>query len=134
MTDSAKAAKISEVIARLRAWRRENALSQAAAVAVMQSLGFDIKQTTLEKWEIGALLPGRFTVQVLESFLDKHPRVTCPPGFRTVRDPLLASKAEQVRKLREKGETLRSIAERYGISESSVSRICAGTRRKAAAS
>jgi transcriptional regulator with XRE-family HTH domain len=123
--------EISSVIDRLKAWRKANNLSQPAAVEVMQGLGFDIGQSTFEKWEAKTLRPGRFTVQVLEMFLEKYPQVECPGGYRTKPATLAAGKAAQVRKLRAKGASLKEVAEQFGISISSVSRIAKGNRRKA---
>jgi transcriptional regulator with XRE-family HTH domain len=124
--------EISGVIGQLKVWRKANNLSQAAAVVVMRGLGFEIRQSTIEKWESGALRPGRFTVQVLAMFLEKHPEVECPTGFRTFPAPLSAGKVAQVRKLRAKGSTLKEVAEQLDISISSVSRIAKKNRRAAA--
>jgi transcriptional regulator with XRE-family HTH domain len=121
--------EISEVIGHLKAWRKANSLSQPAAVEVMEGLGFEIGQSTLEKWESETLRPGRFTVQVLATFLEKHPQVKCPPGYRTKPGTLPDGKVAQVRKLRDKGVSLKEVAERFGISVSSVSRIAKGNRR-----
>jgi transcriptional regulator with XRE-family HTH domain len=122
--------EIGDVIERLKEWRKTNQLSQPAAVVVMWRLGFDIRQSTISKWEARKLRPGRITIQVLEMFLEKYPKVECPLGHRIIRAPLPADKVAQVRKLRDKGASLASIAEQFDISISSVSRIARGNQRK----
>ena len=77
--------EIGDVIERLKEWRKTNQLSQPAAVAVMWRLGFNIRQSTISKWEARKLRPGRITIQVLEMFLEKYPKVECPLGHRIIR-------------------------------------------------
>src|ERR1700676_1666341 len=122
--------EIGDVIERLKEWRKTNQLSQPAAVVVMWRLGFDIRQSTISKWEARKLRPGRITIQVLEMFLEKYPKVECPLGHRIIRAPLPADKVAQVRKMRDKGASLKEVAVRFNISVSSVSRIATGNRRK----
>jgi transcriptional regulator with XRE-family HTH domain len=122
--------EIGDVIERLKEWRKTNQLSQPAAVVVMWRLGFDIRQSTISKWEARKLRPGRITIQVLEMFLEKYPEVECPLGHRIIRARLPADKVAEVRKLRDKGASLASIAEQFDISISSVSRIARGNQRK----
>jgi hypothetical protein len=76
---------------------------------------------TLQKWEVGFRSPGRFAAKAMEHFLDEHPTIDDPP--------VVGRWKNQLPELRENGATLLTIAERFGISESSVSRICAGNRR-----
>ena len=124
--------EIARVIDRLKGWRKANKLSQAGAVAVLGGLGFEIRKSTIEKWESGVLRPGRFTVQVLAMFLEKHPEVECPPGYRTLPARLSAgpgcagAKAEGQRGHAQGGGGTEST---FGFS--SVSRIVKGNRRAA---
>lgn len=119
--------RIAPVVEKVRRWRKKNGLSQRAAVEVMVKGGCEIKVTTLQKWEAGVNAPGQFTIKYLEDFLVENPVIKDGPRYgRWTSDGAVA----EIRKARAKGETLRSIAERYGISESGVSRIAKGNRRK----
>lgn len=77
----------------------------------------------------------RVQVSDLLDFLN-HNRVpaTAPPPPSKINRLSKVSDAqvEEIRKLRESGTTLLSIAEQFHITESSVSRICAGNQRQKA--
>jgi transcriptional regulator with XRE-family HTH domain len=113
------------------AWRTRNGLSQRGAVEVLGRMDFgEIALGTLQKWEEGKRAPGRFTAKCLSRFLDEHPVIEDGPRRGSLRrDPTPVKTVEAIKKAREAGETLKAIAERYGLSESSVSRICKGSRR-----
>jgi transcriptional regulator with XRE-family HTH domain len=116
---------------RLVAWRIRNGLSQRGAVEVLGRLDFgEIALGTLQKWEEEARAPGRFTAKCLSRFLDEHPVIKdVPRGGGLRKDPTPAGTVAKIVKARGAGETLRAIGERFGISESSVSKIAKGTRR-----
>jgi hypothetical protein len=117
------------VIQKLREWRALNSLSRAQALAVMKDLGMPVGRGTMQSWERGARFPGPFTIQALESFLEKNPTVSNPPPVYEAREKVPDAKIPEIRRLRASGATLSSIAQRYGISESSVSLICSRRRR-----
>jgi transcriptional regulator with XRE-family HTH domain len=123
-----KALGKEDIIKRLQWWREKNGLSQRGAVEVMKD-EVGISLSSLQKWEIRKAKPGRFVVKALGRFLDEHAVISNPPRYGRWVDPLPDEKVEEVRKLRENGETLRVIGERFGISESSVWRIAKGDRR-----
>jgi len=70
--------------------------------------------------------PGRFAAKAFEQFLDDNPTIANPPVVGRWKNQLPDAKVTEIRKLRENGAALLTIAERFGISESSVSLICAG--------
>lgn len=114
---------------KLKSWRKTNNLSQRQAVAVMESSGLEVPLLTLQKWEGGFRSPGRFALSALDQFLEQHPTVTDAPVYGRWKTTMPDSKVSEMRKLRANGMSLLSLAERFGISESSVSRICRGERR-----
>jgi transcriptional regulator with XRE-family HTH domain len=69
---------IAPVILRLKAWREDNNLSQAQAVAVLVAAGLPAKIRTLQHWEIGRRSPRAITAAALERFLDEHPTIDSP--------------------------------------------------------
>jgi hypothetical protein len=90
---------------------------------MMQSLGFPvISRRTVEAWENGARAPGQVVLLALDQFLEKHPTVTDVPKFG--RWQLSDEKKAEIRALRKQGMTLLSLAQRFKISESGISRIC----------
>ena len=125
--------KQKDVVARLKAWRTKNNLSQRQAVMVLQANGFKLSTGAIQKWEGGFLAPGRMATLALTYFLNEHPTITDPPKVRASKDhrgrpsgwnpALPESKVAEIRALRAQGLTLLSIAERLGVSESTVSRI-----------
>jgi hypothetical protein len=60
-------------------------------------------------------------------FTEQHPKITDAPVYGRWKSP--NKDIAEIRKLRKSGLTLLSIAQRFGISGSAVSRICAGNRR-----
>jgi transcriptional regulator with XRE-family HTH domain len=123
-------ARTLAVIDKLKAWRRTNGLSQRQAAEVMKSHGVPATLTTLQRWEIGARDPGKFALAALDQFMDAHPTVTDAPRVGRWNKPTPDDRVDKIRALREQGATLLSIAQKFHISESSVSRICSGQRRK----
>jgi excisionase family DNA binding protein len=74
----------------------------------------------------------RILVSDLRDFLNKNrveATASLPPSRKS---NLNDAQVAEVRKLRESGATLSSIAGKFHITESSVSRICAGNRRQKA--
>jgi hypothetical protein len=125
----AKRKKMPSIIHKLRAWKTDNGnLSARQAATVMQARGFILSHRTMESWESGLRAPGRFTVQALERFLDEYPTVTDAPAY--ARYKISDKQVTEILAARDNGDTLLSIAQRFNISESSVSRICSGQRRK----
>jgi len=120
--------KLSPVVRQLKKWRDANSLSQHQASDVLTLNGLAVTLPALRQWEQGLRSPQTFTANVLETFLSQHPVVTNAPQYGRwpkVPEDLLP----EIKALRENGATLLWIAERYGISESAVSRICGGSRR-----
>ena len=116
------------IIHKLRAWKLENSLSARASAAVMNARGLVISFRTLEAWNSGLRTPSRFAAQALENFLAQHPVITDAPKYQ--RYKLTDEQVAEIRQLRENGGDLVSIAARFGISESAVSRLARGKRRK----
>src|ERR1700759_1673281 len=111
-----------------RIHRESNGLSQRGAIDVMkEEIGMSL--SSLQKWEIRKAKPGRFVAKAIGTFLDAHPVISDPPRYGRWGNPLAVDKVEEIRKLRGAGLTLMSIAQKIGISESSVSRIAKGNRR-----
>jgi transcriptional regulator with XRE-family HTH domain len=129
MTIEVTTEQTNALIAKLKAWRKANSLSQRQATIVMHEHGLPITITGLQKWEGGFRSPGRFAAKAIEEFLDEHPTISKPPIVGRWKIRLPDAKVKKIRQLRENGATLLSIAEKFRISESSVSRICAGNRR-----
>jgi len=122
--------KLPLVVQKLKNWRAANDLSQRQATAVLQANGLPVGLSTVQHWEQGFRKPGPFTVKALETFLAAHPVVTGVPKYGRLQTP--DWQVEEIRAFRDQGTTLLTLAERYGISESAVSRICGGSRRAAA--
>jgi hypothetical protein len=80
-----------------------------------------------QSWEQGVQFPGTFATKALETFLEQDPVITDAPVYGRWKSP--NKDIAEIHKLRKTGMTLLSIAQRFGISESAVSRICAGHRR-----
>ena len=116
------------IIHKLRAWRAKNSLSSRASAIVMNARGFVVSHRTLESWDSGARVPSRFAAQALESFLAQHPIITDAPKY--ARDKLSDEQVAEIRAMRNNGDELLTIAQRFGISESAVSRLARGERRK----
>jgi transcriptional regulator with XRE-family HTH domain len=117
------------VVQKLKAWRKTNKLSQRQAVEVMASHDFPVLVETLQRWEIGFRKPGRLISKVLEAFLRDHQIIAAPPVYGRWKRPVSEEAVEEIRKLREGGMPLLTIAQRFGISDSAVSRICSKNRR-----
>jgi hypothetical protein len=73
---------LPELVQRLKKWRRDNGLSQKAAIVVMNRHGCDVLFFTLEAWERGRRQPGRLASKAVSDFLDRHPVIKNPPVFR----------------------------------------------------
>jgi DNA-binding transcriptional regulator YiaG len=125
-------AKLPAVVQKLKAWRKTNKLSQRQAAAVMNAHDLPVLLETLQRWEGGFRSPGRLISKVLEAFLRDHPSITDAPVFGRWKNPVSEEAVTEIRKLRKSGMTLVTIGQRFGISESVVSRICADkpTRHK----
>jgi len=122
--------RTSPVIEKLKEWRKNNNLSQRQAVEVMGMRDFPVTAASLKSWEQGVTAPGKLAAKALEAFLEQHPRITDAPVYGRWKSP--NKDVGEIRKLRKSGMTLLSIGERFGLSESAVSRICAGNRRATA--
>jgi DNA-binding transcriptional regulator YiaG len=93
----------------------------------MEARGLSIPYHTLEVWDTGVRNPGRFAAQVLSKFLEDHPVITDAPRY--TRHKISPEQVTEIHRLRKQSLTLGQIAQKFGISESSVSRICSGSRR-----
>jgi transcriptional regulator with XRE-family HTH domain len=122
--------RTSPIIEKLKEWRKNNNLSQRQAVEVMGMRDFPVTAASLKSWEQGVTSPGKLASKALESFLVQHPKITDAPVYGRWKSP--NKDVGEIRKLRKSGMTLLSIGERFGLSESAVSRICAGNRRATA--
>jgi hypothetical protein len=95
----------------------------------MNARGFVVSHRTLESWDSGARRPSRFAAQALESFLAQHPVITDPPKY--ARDKLSDKQVNEIRAMRQNGDELLAIAQKFNISISAVSRLARRERRKA---
>jgi transcriptional regulator with XRE-family HTH domain len=120
---------LDSTIQKLKSWRAANKLSQRQAGVLMQRHGIPVTIGTLQKWEIGERSPGPFALVALQQFIERHPIIANPPIVKGWIKRLPDKKVAQIRALRKEGAPLLLIAEKFRISESSVSRICAGNRR-----
>lgn len=120
------------IIHKLRAWQTTNNLSARASAVVMNARGFVVSHRTLESWDSGARKPSRFAAQALESFLAQHPVITDAPKYE--RDKLSDEQVAEIRAMRANGDELLTIAQKFNISASAVSRLARGERRKKAVS
>jgi transcriptional regulator with XRE-family HTH domain len=129
ITGSGVAAKerASAVVDKFKVWRKANKLSQRQAAAVMGMHDLPVSIASIQSWEQGIQFPGMFATKALETFLEQHSKITDAPVYGRWKTP--NKDIAEIRKLRKSGMTLLSIAQRFGISESAVSRICAGHRR-----
>jgi transcriptional regulator with XRE-family HTH domain len=125
--DLAAKERASAVVEKFKAWRTANKLSQRQAAAVMVMHDLPVSIPSIQSWEQGVQLPGMFAAKALETFLEQHPKITDAPVYGRWKSP--NKDVAEIHKLRKTGMTLLSIAQRFGISESAVSRICAGHRR-----
>jgi transcriptional regulator with XRE-family HTH domain len=119
-----------KIIKKLTEWRQRNHLSRLQVEALLTSAGCRVSKRTIEGWEQGRSRPDLYSAKVIEEFIDAHPTVTDAPKFQRWPEPLAAKKVTEIRRLRKQGMTLLAIAERLGVSESTVSRIARGERRK----
>jgi hypothetical protein len=117
-----------KVVKMLAAWRKRNNLSPRQIGAMMQADGFPIQWRTIESWDYGKV-PSLYTANAVEAFIAAHPTVIDPPKFGRWKKPLPAEQVTEIHRLRKQGLTLGQIAQKFDISESSVSRICSGSRR-----
>src|SRR5271165_2839709 len=125
-----KPKKLLPVIQQLKKWREANGLSQRQAASVLETQGLLVTVTALQKWEGGFRKPERFTAKVLETFFAAHPVVTDAPKYGRWKVP--DDQVKEIKALRSQGVSLLSIGERFGVSESAVSRIANGNRRSVA--
>ena len=91
---------------------------------------FPVSIPAIQSWKQGVTAPGKLAAKALEAFLEQHPKITDAPKFGRWSSP--NKDVPEIRNLRKSGMTLLSIGERFGLSESAVSRICAGNRRATA--
>jgi transcriptional regulator with XRE-family HTH domain len=119
-----------KVINKLTEWRRHNHLSRLQVETLLTAAGCRVSKRTIESWEQGRSRPDLYSAKVIEKYIDSRPTVTDAPKFQRWPEPLDASKVAEIRRLRKQGLTLLAIAERLGVSESTVSRISRGERRK----
>jgi transcriptional regulator with XRE-family HTH domain len=117
----------SAIVQRFKEWRQANKLSQRQAAAVMGIYDLPVSIPSIQSWEQGVQTPGKLAAKALETFLEQHPKITDAPAYGRWKSP--NKDVAEIHKLRKTGMTLLSIAQRFGISESAVSRICAGHRR-----
>ncbi len=117
------------VIKRLKKWRAANNLSQRQAFDVMAARGLPISFTSITNYEGGFRSPGASSAYALSRFLDDNPTITDAKVYQR-RDPLPDDKVGEILDLRKQGWELLKISEKFGISESGVSRIISGQRRK----
>jgi transcriptional regulator with XRE-family HTH domain len=129
MKKPAKKKELPDVIKRLKQWRAQNDLSQRQAMDVMAARGLPISLTSLQNYEGAFRTPSASANYAIARFLDDHPVITDAPVYPR-RDPLPDDKVAEILALRERGWELLRIAEKFGISESSVSLIVSGRRRK----
>jgi hypothetical protein len=87
----------------------------------MLANGVEVPLLTYQKYEGGFRSHGRFAAKAFEQFLDDNPTIANPPVVGRWKNQLPDAKVTEIRKLRENGAALLTIAERFGISESSVS-------------
>lgn len=125
--DMAAKERASTVVEKFKAWRAANKLSQRQAAAVMGMHDFPVSIPSIQSWEQGVQPPGKLAAKALEVFLERHPKITDAPVYGRWKSP--NKDIAEIHKLRKSGMTLLSIAQQFGISESAVSRICAGNRR-----
>src|SRR5215469_16388550 len=109
-----------DVIAKLKAWRTANKLSQRQAVEVMNARDVPVRLRTFQAWEVRARYPEVFTARALEAFLSQYPTITDPPIFGRWKDKVSEEQVTEILKLRQQGMTLTQIAQRYGITEGAV--------------
>jgi transcriptional regulator with XRE-family HTH domain len=117
------------IMQKLKAWRKKNGMSQRSAVKVLNDGGVKLPLATYQKYEGGFLNPGRWALAAIERFLDDHKTVTDPPTFGRWKKPLPAEQKTEIRKLRKNGVSILSLAQKFEISESGVSRICSDKPR-----
>ena len=130
MKAKAKCKPKSDLVKRLKEWREKNGLSQRQAAEIMMARGVPVMARTLQSWEVGDRSPGPMAAKLLEVFLaaNRTIEVTDRPVYPKVASVVSKKDVGRIRKLREAGKTLKAIAREFGISESAVSRICAGNR------
>ena len=125
--DLGETKRVDEVIKQLRAWRTRNNLSQRQAVFAMESRDCPVDIAALQQWEQGRYRPSNLAAKALETFLATYPTITDAPLYRK-RTKLSAETVAEIRRLREEGQTMITIAQRFGVDESYISRILSGER------
>ena len=117
------------MVKRLRAWRKKNQLSQRGLVEVMESRGVPIDITTVQQWEQGRHWPSGLAGRLVLDFLARYEKeeLTDGPDYRK-RSKLGQEDLAEIRRLREEGQTMKAIGERFGVSESYISHILSGDR------
>jgi DNA-binding transcriptional regulator YiaG len=119
--------ELSPVLKQLVEWMEINNLSQRQAAEVLSKHDFPVSKFTIQSWQQRRTAPEHWASKALEAFLEQHPKITDAPAYGRWKSP--NKDVAEIHKLRKTGMTLLSIAQRFGISESAVSRICAGNRR-----
>jgi|SRR5208337_244621 len=125
--DLAETKRVDDVIRQLKAWRTRNNLSQRQAVFAMENRDCPVDIATLQQWEQGRYRPSNLAAKALETFLATYPTITDAPLYRK-RTKLSAETVAEIRRSREEGQTMISIAQRFGVDESYISRILSGER------
>jgi transcriptional regulator with XRE-family HTH domain len=114
---------MTDIAARLLAWRKSNNLSQAQASDVMASYNVPITVGAIRAWEQGRP-PGKMAVSVLQTFLRDHPTIEDPPARYPGHRPGRSDKEKaKMRAMHDKGMEMAKIGRKFGITESGVSRI-----------
>jgi len=115
------------LVKRLKVWRKKNGLSQRQAAEVMEARGVLVDVMTTKQWEQGRNRPGRLAGKLVGDFLERYPVITDAP-VHGKRSKLSAEDLAEIRRLREEGETMKAIGQRFGVGESYISRIVSGER------
>ena len=126
--DPRRAKALPEIVKKLITWREiENKMSQRQAVACMEARGFPVDLSTLQQWEQGRFRPGRLAAKALEVFLSTYPKITDAPVYGK-HTKFSAQDIAEIRRLREEGYTMVTIAQRFEVDDSYISRILSGER------
>jgi transcriptional regulator with XRE-family HTH domain len=119
--------EVSELGTRLKAWREKNGLSQRQAEEVMKGRGVPIDIRTIQQWEQGLRRPSGLAVHAVADFFERFSTISDAPTYGK-RSKFSAEDVAEIRRLKEEGETLVAIGERFGVDQSYISRICSGER------
>jgi DNA-binding transcriptional regulator YiaG len=76
--DISRKRRIVPIIAKLKAWRASNSLSQSQAVRILVAAGLPVKLRTLQTWESESHAPHHLAAVALNRFLDEYPTPPFP--------------------------------------------------------